>query len=114
MKTTWHLYRTKNEEWVVYNGPRPFTTPDRRQAERRLKKYGVRPSEIEEFFQGEAKSGEGVITVPIGLERQLASAGLTASLTSAPIEVKRSPFLRPAVRMCGSASMLRDGSEIPS
>jgi hypothetical protein len=69
MKTTWHLYRTKKGEWVVYNGPMSFTTPDRRQVEKRLKKYGVRPVEIEELFQCEAEYGEGVITVPIGLER---------------------------------------------
>jgi hypothetical protein len=69
MKATWHLYRTKNEEWVVYDGPMSFTTPDRRQVEKRLKKYGVRPAEIEELFQREVENGEGVITVPIGLER---------------------------------------------
>ena len=69
MRTTWHLYRTKNGEWVVYSGPLSFTTPDRRQVEKRLEKYGVRPAEIEELFQGEAENGEGTITVPIGLER---------------------------------------------
>jgi hypothetical protein len=69
MKATWHLYRTKNEEWVVYDGPMSFTTPDRRQVEECLKKYGVRPAEIEELFQREVENGEGVITVPIGLER---------------------------------------------
>jgi hypothetical protein len=69
MKATWHLYRTKNEEWVVYGGPMSFTTPDRRQVEKRLKRYGVRRAEIEELFQREAENGEGVITVPIGLER---------------------------------------------
>jgi hypothetical protein len=69
MKTTWHLYRTKNAEWVVYNGPLSFTTPERRQVEKRLKKYGVRPAEIEELFQGEAENGEGDSTIPIGLER---------------------------------------------
>jgi hypothetical protein len=45
------------------NGPMSFSTPDRRQVEKRLKKYGVRPVEIEELFQGEAEHGEGVITV---------------------------------------------------
>jgi hypothetical protein len=42
---------------------------DRRQVEKRLAKYGVRPAEIEELFQGEAKNGDGVIAVPIGLDR---------------------------------------------
>jgi hypothetical protein len=56
-------------EWVVYNGPPSFTTRDRRQVEKRLTKYGVRPAEIEELFQREAENGEGIITVPIGLER---------------------------------------------
>jgi hypothetical protein len=51
---------------------------------------------------------------PVWKASQRVSAGLAASLTRAPIEAKRSPFLRPAVRMCGSAAMLRDGSEIPS
>jgi hypothetical protein len=69
MKTIWHLYRNKNEEWVVYSGPLSFTTPDGGQVEKRLKKYGVRPVEIEDLFQGELENGEGVITVPIGLER---------------------------------------------
>jgi len=69
MRTTWHLYRTKTGEWVVYSGPVSFTTPDRRQIEKRLIKQGVRPAEIEELFQSEAQNGEGVISVPIGLER---------------------------------------------
>jgi hypothetical protein len=37
--------------------------------EKRLMKSGVRPAEIEELFQSEAQNGEGVISVPIGLER---------------------------------------------
>ena len=49
--------------------PLSFTTPDRRQVEKRLTRYGVRPTEIEELFQREAENGEGIITVPIGLER---------------------------------------------
>ncbi len=53
----------------MYSGPLSFTTPDRRQVEKRLTKYGVRPAEIEELFQCEAENGEGVISVPIGLER---------------------------------------------
>jgi hypothetical protein len=32
-------------------------------------KSGVKPAEIEELFQSEAQNGEGVISVPIGLER---------------------------------------------
>ena len=66
-----------------------------------------------QFWLINALSGHPVMRLN-GNARQLVSAGLAASLTRAPIEVKRSPFLRPAVRMCGSASMLRDGSEIPS
>jgi len=32
-------------------------------------KYGVREAEIERLFSDEAEKGEGIITVPIGLER---------------------------------------------
>jgi hypothetical protein len=66
---TWHLYRTKQGEWVAYSGPLNFANSDRRLIERWLAKYGVRPAEIEKLFQDEAHKGEGVITVPIGLER---------------------------------------------
>lgn len=69
MTMTWHLYRTKTGESVAYCGPMSFTTTDRRQVEKRLNKYGLKPSEIEELFQCEAEHGDGVITVPIGLER---------------------------------------------
>jgi len=69
MKITWHLYRTKDRAWVVYSDtPVNFTTPDRREVEKRLTKYGVRPVEIEQLFQLEAEKGEGIVTVPIGLE----------------------------------------------
>jgi hypothetical protein len=66
---TWHLYRTKQGEWVAYSGPLNFTNSDRRLIEKWLAKYGVRPAEIEKLFQDEAHKGEGVIAVPIGLER---------------------------------------------
>jgi hypothetical protein len=29
----------------------------------------VKPAEIEDLFNGEAESGEGVVNIPIGLER---------------------------------------------
>jgi hypothetical protein len=32
-------------------------------------KYGVRPAEIERLFQLETEKGEGIVTVPIGLEK---------------------------------------------
>jgi len=32
-------------------------------------KLGVRPAEIEKLFHDEAEKGEGIVTVPIGLER---------------------------------------------
>jgi hypothetical protein len=32
-------------------------------------KYGVRPAEIEKPFHDGAEKGEGIITVPIGLDR---------------------------------------------
>ena len=32
-------------------------------------KYGVRPAEIEMLFHDEAEKGEGIVTVPIGLDR---------------------------------------------
>jgi hypothetical protein len=38
------------------------------QVEKRLTKYGVRPTEIERLFQLEKEQGEGRV-VPIGLER---------------------------------------------
>jgi len=70
MSITWHLYRTKQGAWVVYSDtPVTFTTPDRSQVEKRLAKYGMRRSEIEQLFDGEEKKGEGIVRVPIGLER---------------------------------------------
>lgn len=63
------MYRTKKGEWVVYSPPISFTAADRQQVEKRLKKYGVRENEIEELFRTETEKGEGVINVPIGLER---------------------------------------------
>jgi hypothetical protein len=70
MTITWHLYRTKDRVWVVYSDtPVNFTTSDRREVEQRLTKYGVRPVEIEQLFQLETEKGEGIVTVPIGLER---------------------------------------------
>jgi hypothetical protein len=70
MPITWRLYRTKQGAWVVYSDtPITFTTPDRNQVEKRLTKYGMRRSEIEQLFDDEGKKGEGVVTVPIGLER---------------------------------------------
>jgi hypothetical protein len=69
MKITWHLYRTKDRAWVVYSDtPVNFTTSDRREVEKRLTKCGVRPVEIEQLFQLEAEKGEGIVTVPSGLE----------------------------------------------
>jgi hypothetical protein len=70
MHITWHLYRTKQGAWVVYSDtPVTFTAPDRNQVEKRLTKLGVRQSEITQLFDDEEKNGEGIITVPIGLER---------------------------------------------
>ena len=69
MRETWHMYRNKKGEWVVYSGPMSFTTADRNRVEKRLAKYGVKPAEVEELFKGEADNGEGVIDIPIGLER---------------------------------------------
>lgn len=63
------MYRNKKGEWVVYNNSFSFSTADRRQVGKRLAKYGVEPAEVEELFKGEAKNGEGVIDIPIGLER---------------------------------------------
>jgi len=55
---------------VVYSDtPVNFTTSDRREVEKRLTKDGVRPTEIERLFQLEKEKGEGIITVPIGLEK---------------------------------------------
>ncbi len=69
MTITWHLYRTKDRAWVVYSDtPVNFTTSDRREVEKRLRKYGVRPVEIEQLFQLETEKGEGIVTVPINLE----------------------------------------------
>ncbi len=69
MTITWHLYRTKDRAWVVYSDtPVNFTTSDRREVEKRLRKYGVRPVEIEQLFQLETEKGEGIVTVPISLE----------------------------------------------
>jgi len=62
------MYRTKEGPWVVYSGPISFTTADRFEIEKRLAKYGLRPEEIERLFLGEAEKGEGVVSVPIGLE----------------------------------------------
>jgi hypothetical protein len=69
MTDTWHLYRTKQGEWVAYSGPLNFTNSDRRWIEKKLAKCGVRPAEIEKLFQDAAEKSEGIITVPIGLER---------------------------------------------
>lgn len=70
MTITWHLYRTKDGAWVVFSDtPINFTTSDKRLVEKRLTKYGVRPAEIEKLFQDEAEKGEGIVTVPIGLDR---------------------------------------------
>jgi hypothetical protein len=70
MTITWHLYRTKQGAWVVWSDtPVNFTHTDRRHVEKRLRKYGVRPEEVEKLFQEAANSGEGRITVPIGLDR---------------------------------------------
>ena len=69
MTITWHLYRTKDRAWVVYSDtPVNFTTSDRREVEKHLRKYGVRPVEIEQLFQLETEKGEGIVTVPISLE----------------------------------------------
>jgi len=70
MTITWHLYRRKDGAWVVFSDtPVNFTSADKRVVEKRLTKYGVRAAEIEKLFQGEAEKGEGIITVPIGLDR---------------------------------------------
>lgn len=69
MTNTWHLYRTKQGEWVAYSGPLNFTNSNRWWIEKRLVKYGVRLAEIEKLFQDAVEKGEGIITVPIGLER---------------------------------------------
>ena len=70
MPITWHLCRTKQGSWVIYSDtPITFTTADRNQVEKRLTKCGVRQSEIEQLFDDEEKKGEGIVTVPIGLER---------------------------------------------
>ncbi len=63
------MYRTKKGQWVVYSGPLSFTTADRLEIEKRLAKHGLRPDEIERLFLREAETGEGVVSVPIGLER---------------------------------------------
>jgi hypothetical protein len=70
MPISWHLYRTKQGAWVVYSDtPITFTSSDKRQVEKRLAKYGMRPTEIEMLFNDEEKKGEGIVTVPIGPER---------------------------------------------
>jgi hypothetical protein len=70
MPIIWHLYRTKERAWVAYSDtPVTFTTMDRSQVEKQLTKYGMRQSEIEQLFDDEEKKGEGIVTVPIGLER---------------------------------------------
>ena len=67
---TWHLYRTKGGAWVVYSDALVnFITSDRQEVEKRLTKYGVRQPEIERLFELETEKGEGIVTVPIGLER---------------------------------------------
>ena len=51
--------------WVA-----PSTNPaPAGQVQKRLAKYGMRRSEIEQLFDGEEKKGEGIVRVPIGLER---------------------------------------------
>jgi hypothetical protein len=76
MTITWHLYRTKLGDWVVYSDVAiTFTTSDRQQVEKRLAKYGVKPLEIAELFQLESETGEGFVTVPIGVDR-LAEDGI--------------------------------------
>ena len=70
MTITWHLYRTKQGAWVVYSDtPVTFTNSDKTWVEKRLMKLGVKPEEIEKLFHDEAEKGEGIVTVPIGLER---------------------------------------------
>ena len=32
-------------------------------------KYGMKPAEIAQLFQDEQEKGEGIVTVPIGLDR---------------------------------------------
>ena len=70
MTITWHLYRTKQGAWVVYSDtPVTFTNSDKNLVEKRLIKYGMRPAEIEKLFHDEAEKGEGIVTIPIGLDR---------------------------------------------
>jgi hypothetical protein len=69
MTSTWHLYRTRQGEWVAYSGPLNLTNSDRQWIEKLLAKYGVRPAEIEKLFRDEAEKGESIVSVPIGLER---------------------------------------------
>lgn len=70
MTMTWHLYRTKEGAWVVYSdSPLNFTHSDKQWIEKRLMKYGMKPTEIDKLLQDEAEKGEGMITVPIGLDR---------------------------------------------
>ena len=70
MTIPWHLYRTKQGAWVVYSDtPVTFTNSDKTWVEKRLMKLGVKPEEIEKLFHDEAEKGEGIVTVPIGLER---------------------------------------------
>jgi hypothetical protein len=70
MTITWHLYRTKQGAWVFYSDTQiTFTNSDRSLVEKRLMKYGLTPAEIEQLFRDEEEKGEGVITVPIGLDR---------------------------------------------
>jgi hypothetical protein len=63
------MYRNKQGEWVVYNGLFSFKTSDQRRVEKRLAKYGFKPSEIEDLFKGAAENDEGVVTISIGFER---------------------------------------------
>jgi len=69
MRTTWRMYRTKEGEWVVYSGPLSFTTSDRFEVEKRLAKHGCSPDDVQRLFVSQADKGEGVVSVPIGLER---------------------------------------------
>ena len=69
MRIQSHLYRTKQGAWVVYSGPLNFTSSNRREIEERLTKHGLRAAEIERLFQLDEENGEGIVTVPIGLER---------------------------------------------
>lgn len=70
MTITWHLYRTKQGAWVVYSDtPITFINSDKSLVEKRLMKYGMKPAEIAQLFQDEQEKGEGIVRVPIGLDR---------------------------------------------